>query len=683
MRKEIYMTMSHFIAVVFLLMACLAGCGKEEEAQYFEIRSEETPFFDVAEANRDVYASFLNMQFYQDEPVQIWAVYDGPGGINVYLYKMDGNRELLLKDVPKDYRSGGGYIDREGNYYYWAANQGSIVKADSSGKMIFSKMLSESDIFAVERMYQLEDGRVYVLCTESSEGGLYRLGELDSDTGKISKISNAFSSLGGNVYVAAGENGLYYLNQEGICSVNADDGTSTEVWLFRGTTYDPKLDAFYPVWDFRIRTDGSVDLLQAGDLQQDRKGAKGVLKTLRKVPIETEKERIVLRGTSFANDKWLKECVALFNAQNEEFYIVLEECGMDLDLQQDYARQTSIEIAAGKGPDILYADVLGEFFYGVFEKGGYADLSPYLESSGIRKEDFFPWVFGYGQSDGKVYGILPSAKFLLNGHGGVVMDAGVLGGSEEPDIETLTNALLARQEKGVFLANMDSMGMLKLFLKGSEDLWGMVDWRNGNCDFDTELFSKILEAAKRYGDDGREDAQPLAEDEFYLLYQYLDKGLLEDKGKVRVGILFDDGCHANICADRIMMVNANSVRKEGAWRFISFLMERQWSGDGTSRYPGNREAFAAMMKKEQKKELYEEGTLHYAFGKENGFYPLTQERIAQLEEILEDARFVPIGTQPILDIICQEAAAYFDGTKGIGESVEIINNRVQVYLDEL
>ncbi len=96
----------HLLATVFLYMACLAGCGKNEEPEYYEIHSEQVPFYDVASANGDVYASFLNMQFYQDEPVQIWAVYDGAGHVNAYLYKMDGSRELLLEDIPKEYGSG-------------------------------------------------------------------------------------------------------------------------------------------------------------------------------------------------------------------------------------------------------------------------------------------------------------------------------------------------------------------------------------------------------------------------------------------------------------------------------------------------------------------------------------------------------------------------------------------------
>ena len=47
-------------------MACLAGCGKEEEPQRFDLQVEQEPFYDVA-ANEDVYTHFLSMQVYRDE----------------------------------------------------------------------------------------------------------------------------------------------------------------------------------------------------------------------------------------------------------------------------------------------------------------------------------------------------------------------------------------------------------------------------------------------------------------------------------------------------------------------------------------------------------------------------------------------------------------------------------------
>ena len=49
---------------------------------------------------------------------------------------------------------------------------------------------------------------------------------------------------------------------------------------------------------------------------------------------------------------------------------------------------------------------------------------------------------------------------------------------------------------------------------------------------------------------------------------------------------------------------------------------------------------------------------------------------------MENARLLPIRIDPLLDIICEEAAAYFNGDKSIPEITELIQNRVQLYLNE-
>ena len=61
---------------------------------------------------------------------------------------------------------------------------------------------------------------------------------------------------------------------------------------------------------------------------------------------------------------------------------------------------------------------------------------------------------------------------------------------------------------------------------------------------------------------------------------------------------------------------------------------------------------------------------------------ITEEKIAQYREFLEDARPLPLRTVPLLDIILEEAEYYFDGMKSIEEVSAVIQNRVQLYMDE-
>ncbi len=261
---------------MFVLFLCLllTGCGKEE-AQYCDIVSEEQPFSEIGVGK----AYFLNMQFYKGEPVQIWAVQES-AKINLYLYKKDGSREILLKDVPEYYASGYGYVDNEGNYYRWNSG-GSLSKTDTSGKRLFSRKLSEWGMgIIIKRLCQAADGKLYVLYYQADGGGFNQLGILDSSTGELAKVSNAVSSLSVSNQIGADKEGLCYLREHGVEKVNVEAGHVEELWPFNGTTYHYEYDWEYPVWDFLIRDDGSLELLRA-----DIKGQNGIIETLRKEPV--------------------------------------------------------------------------------------------------------------------------------------------------------------------------------------------------------------------------------------------------------------------------------------------------------------------------------------------------------------------------------------------------------------
>ena len=210
----------------------------------------------------------------------------------------------------------------------------------------------------------------------------------------------------------------------------------------------------------------------------------------------------------------------------------------------------------------------------MLEKGALEDLSPYVEESGIREEDYFPFTFNLWREEGRIYGICPR----FSGGEGAEIAEEVLGG-RKPDIRTLVDALLSWQEEAVYMKNYGPQKLLEVFLGGTETLWGSVDWEQGTCDFSGELFRNILELAKRYGDDGRGGRFPsLAQDlgrNYSDIFYFHGPKEQEEREMVTLGVLFDDGCHMAFFPFSALAVNANSAHKEGAWEFICFLLEEE------------------------------------------------------------------------------------------------------------
>lgn len=150
-----------------------------------------------------------------------------------------------------------------------------------------------------------------------------------------------------------------------------------------------------------------------------------------------------------------------------------------------------------------------------------------------------------------------------------------------------------------------------------------------------------------------------------------------------MGTLFDDGCHALSGSLYTMAVNANSVNKEGAWEFITFLLgEEVQCKDELDTVPVHRDYFHEWL--ERQIQLYTE--VQYKNGKPYispyvGIH-IPEEKKEAYEKAIEDARPLPIQTAPILKIIQEEAEDYFNGSKSAEEVSRVINNRVQLYLNE-
>ncbi len=719
--KKIYFIMTY----IALILACLflAACGGQKDSgestwrgiqagtedlsaitdrtEYYDLFTEQKPIFQWEQEQENSplsikRAKFNSMQFYQGEPVQLWEMpnldqYGLLQSWDLCLYRPDGSREVLLSEISIKYPHHG-YLDQEGNLYWW--HNSTIVKYPSgsietinaslekrlpSGEVLFDKQLDPGlDILNIR---QAADGRVYLLMRDREiKSAEFRwLAELDPVTGLITELEtgrlteNITASL--DLGIHGGKPVLLKLTDNMITEINTDDKTESVFLSFWGTSYTAPKN--YPsLRDFRILEDESMEFLwTAGD------GSKSICEKL--WIAEVEKIPIVLRARGIGD--WLPRQISSFNQSNETYYVIVEDCGPGND-PEDFARLTSVQIASGKGPDILYGRLMQDYVSGMIEKGSLEDLRPYMEKSGIREDDYFPFTFGTWRDGDKIFGVTPTTPGLT----GYLMDSSVLGGTEEPDIEMLVDGLLAKQESAAFLKGYDSQELLAVLLKGTETLWGMVDWEKGSCDFDGELFAKILETAKRYGDNGGSEEKTYIASPRFFTNIFLFDSISDRKrdGKVICGLLFDDGCHTAFTSNSALAINANSLNKEGAWEFISFLLGDE-AQSVRNNVPASRKLFDVWVA-EQKERVADGKEVYGTFYGENGVKTMltfteddiTDELVEEFVKTLEDARPYPLRTVPILEIISEEAADYFNGSKSAAEVGKVVTNRVQLYLDE-
>ncbi|MCM1120075.1 MAG: hypothetical protein NC543_12045 [bacterium] len=372
--------------------------------------------------------------------------------------------------------------------------------------------------------------------------------------------------------------------------------------------------------------------------------------------------RMILTLQESRASSWLIESVKGFNRQSTDYFVILQQSGWGPE-KIDCMDRMAVEIMAGRGPDMFTGDMF-EVNESILKKGIVVDLSAGLDAMGITEEEYFPSVRALQMGDA-VYGVCPTA--LVEGYW--ILES-VLGSREMPDIETLVEKLLAYPDQdAVWRPYATTTTILYYLLGGSEDMWGMIDWEQGKCDFSGDLFVKMLEIAKRYDDpEGKSEEGIMG---FYRPLNLVGESL--EEGKVEIDFLFDDGNYLFFRPSYSLMLNANSDSKhlEGAWEFVKYILGEEGQGYCTSFPPANKEMCRSFY--QWVLDLIEEGQSEVV---------LTEEILEEGMHSTERGRYFPVRTTKILEIICEEAQSFTEGDKPREEVCRLIQNRVQLYLDE-
>ncbi len=703
---------NYFLIMICMLLCLLpVSCGKEAEdytvgsasLKYYNIKSMREELF-KGRGEEEGNGFLLGMQYYKGEPVQIWQFYE-EGMSDVYLCRSDGSRELLMENLQAD-NIARWYLEEDGSVYCWKRslevpleeNAPYIQKLNKEGEEIFRRELGQ-DILLWD-LCRMEDGSLLLLLQEGRDGDL-KLAEMNPANGSLSekpgvRLGQSFYPM----YIAAGSQGVLVLDPEtpaGITEVSMEDGSVFSALSFSGTSYSLEDGPEgMQIQGFQMQKEGEAEILWV-----DLVSGRGIRETLRLSKME--KTPVVLQTTYLMDGGWLEKRASEFNRNSSSYHVIVEY--PNYADQVDFGNRMAVQIATGKGPDILYGYALS-FVPDLALKGGLEDLAPYMEKSGIQEEDYFPYAFSCMRDGEKIYTFrlreTPSFSCIKKE---------LLEGRDVSDIESLFDALLAWEGEALFSYGRTSGSFLRLF-SHSEDYWGMIDWDNGTCDFNGELFAKMLQAAKRYGipydksvsGDFPTGLGSVSKSIYCDLYHFKTSAELEKMGLVNLDtFLGREGYPSAGGTDFALAINANSAQKEGAWEFISYLMSEEVQGLLGDEDMTNKKSYKKWIEwvLANMQDMDDDDVVGVDYGGTwrltNGetieandvLYTkkeITQERIEELlemrENAVEDTTMEYMRLKPIYNIIEEEAEYYFEGAKSLEEVVDIINSRVGLYIGE-
>ena len=432
-------------------------------------------------------------------------------------------------------------------------------------------------------------------------------------------------------------------------------------------------------------------------------------------------EKTVLTLATLSLSQSLRQQVAKFNRENDRYRIEVQDYseyneiiaspGSYTEDSSSALLKLNTELLSGNLPDLI--DVSGgELPVAQYAaKGFLEDLMPYLNrESAVSPNKLMESVLNAVKTDGKLYQLPTSFQ--------VVSAAGkreIVGGYESWTTDEVEDALKKLPE-GATVFNVDYTKSHVLYLCASSAMNRFVDWQAGACSFDSDDFKSILSFANTFPDEFdttnfdfdeyRSDYRRVGQkeqllaniafasfDDIYYQFAAMDNDVCFvgypgasdgfGSGFVPLGSI----CMTTACKD-----------KDGAWGFIRSLLSMDAQMQSPA-FPMLKSAFEQQAEAAMQQDYVtdEDGNpildasgnpipvVLYTIGFFNetvDVYAVTPEQYQAVCDLINQTKSVFTFDENLMNILTEEAAAYFAGAKTLDETAAMIQNRASPYIAE-
>lgn len=430
---------------------------------------------------------------------------------------------------------------------------------------------------------------------------------------------------------------------------------------------------------------------------------------LNKTPASEVVQKTELTVAVLYSSQELSTAAVDFNKSSDKYRVKIKTY-YDFDSGMDYNDAVSAmnnDIVSGSScPDIIAIDSDMLSPETLLQKGILEDLTPYLEKSTVlNREDLVESVLESYTYDGKLAAIPKSF--------GIATIAGKTSVVGEKAGWTIADVMkLAEQYPDAELfeyASRSEMMYLLMMLNQDE----FIDWESGNCDFNNDLFRQMLTFVAGFPEElewneDQESTPVRLGNGSLLLYMDNISSIMDlqvtaamfgepvtyvgypSDGEESGSFMNVSGCYG---------IAARSENKDGAWAFIENYLNSEstmFSYGFSIKKAVIEEDIAEAMKVEYVLDengdplLDENGApviqSSGGFGYDDWEYdyrPATEEERELLWELIGMASPLPSqSNSEILNIITEEADAFYKGQKSVDEVAAQIQSRVSMYVSE-
>lgn len=627
------------------------------------------------------------------------------------LVKYDSNgKQLMSNDITSVLEEQGvSYfdgiaLDEKDNLY--VAADSSILLFGSDLKFAGSISVSGGNYTYVNGLCRGKDGKVYAaVMTGTDTGSSNSLRELDFDKKEAGSSFANFPSGAGSSSVCAGSDYDFLINDGSSLygySLEKQESQTVLQWI------DSDINGQY-ISGISTVEDGRILVLT-----EDWETGERSVATLKKMPASEVVQKQVITLGCFSPNQELMSVAIKFNRQSDKYRITFRNYydssnGWSEELYNDSITNMQNAVISGASPDLIELSSLNA--EQLAKKGALEDLKTYMDkSSKLKVSDYFSnLVESYSYNNALV--ALPRRFYVSTMAGSSKLLGDISGWTMKEMVE------FADRNKGKDLFRyVTKESMLSIMMQFNENAF--IDWNTGKCSFNTPEFMDMLEFANRCPAEW--DYDPSAPSEMTMLekgdlllatvslsqFNDLQPFMKALNNEVSfVGFPTVDGTKGNLLSPgELFGISSRSDVKEGAWAFLEYYLSGEADSE-TGRYsfgfPANRKQFEAEAAEATKIQYYTDDNGEYILDEEGNpiqmnvgggmsyedgwsieFKIPTQEEIDTIVAIIENARPISVRNEEIMKIINEEVAGFFSGQKTVNDVADIIQRRVQMFVDE-
>lgn len=401
---------------------------------------------------------------------------------------------------------------------------------------------------------------------------------------------------------------------------------------------------------------------------------------------------------------YIEKAISKFNQENEKYTVQLVE-GKGDAVQRVSLRNA--EIAAGRGTDIICMESENQY-RNYANKGILEDLYNYMDKDiDIQKEDFLPNICMAYEQNGKLCGLPPS--FCIYSMAAPTKYVGEKIGLTFEEFKEITSNLPENMKLSPIFLDKKIVFRYLLSYTCSQ----FIDFENHTCNFESDEFIEwityidSIKLEDNFDDISKFDTSQINMKDYLLSPEVVSSEWAYQIGRIYFGeeeITFigypgNGECGSYIGNTTVLGIWSESSNKEGAWEFIKFLLAEEQQdalkeGDAPAfpvRMSNIEKNFAKAMEPEYendekgKQVEIPKGEATLISGEKVPYYAATKEDMDKMRDLVTSVNMIYSGyfNEGIDNIVMEEIAAFYEGDKSAKEVAGLIQNRIELYLNEI